>query len=185
MRALRLVALIAVLVAGCGPRITYRHDGQPYRDRDRALAAVRLSHANMVAGIAPAQNRVGGTLNMYVPSKSAVLEHGIRKSGEPRYEILEYVAETAVLGNQSLYDALIKRNSFDRVVLQDSDGQHITPQAGERVVYLYMPNAQSIGWFFSSNTVKRERVQFDMTKPSRAERVQYWIDSVEALARVK
>jgi len=185
MRAILLVCAAATLVAACGPRITYRYGGQAYRSSDQALAAAEKSHASMVEQIVPATNRVSGTLDLYIPDRDAIKERGIRRTGEPRPEILDYVAETALLANKSLYDALIKRNSFDRVTLHYSSGEHITPKAGERAIYLYAPNVDSIGWFFASAAVPRERIHFDMTKPDRAARVQYWIDSVEALAKIK
>jgi len=149
------------------------------------LAAAEQSHASMVEQIVPAKNRVGGTLDLYIPDRDAVIERGIRRTGEPRQEIISYVAETAWLANKSLHDALVKRNSFDRVTLHYSSGEHITPKAGERAVYLYVPNVDGIGWFFASTAVPRERIHFDMTKPDRSVRVQYWIDSIEALAKIK
>ena len=185
MRAIVLVCLAAILVSACGPRITYRYAGQAYRSQDAALKAARSSHASMVSQIELAKNRIGGTLDLYIPDREAIMERGIRKTGEPRQEILEYVAETALLANQSLYDALLKRNSFDRVELHYSNGQHVTPKAGERAVYLYQPNVDGAGWYFASNAVPRERIHFDMTKPDRAQRVQYWIDSIEALAKIR
>jgi hypothetical protein len=185
MRALAFICIAALLLAACGPRITYRYGGQVYRSQDRALAAARSNHAGMVEQIVPATNRVGGTLNVYIPDRSAIMDRGIRKTGEPRQEILDYVTETSMLANQSLYDALIKRNSFDNVVLNYSTGQHVTPKTGERAVYLYLPNVDGQGWFYASEVVPRERIHFDMTKPDRAQRVQYWIDSVEALAKIK
>lgn len=185
MRALALACLVALLVAACGPRFTYRYGGQAYRSQDQALDAARKAHASMVEQIVPAQNRVGGTLNLYIPNRDSILDRGIRKTGEPRQEILDYVAETAMLANRSLYDALIKRNSFDNVVLTYSTGQHVTPKTGERAVYLYLPNVDGQGWFYASEVVPRERIHFDMTKPDRAQRVQYWIDSVEALAKIR
>lgn len=185
MRALVLVCLVAMLVSACGPRITYRYAGQAFRSQDQALGAARKSHAAMVEQIEPATTRVGGTLSLYIPDREAIMERGIRKTGEPRQEILDYVAETGMLANQSLYDALVKRNSFDNVVLHYSSGQHVAAKPGERVVYLYQPNVDGTGWFFSSDAVPRERIHFDMTKPDRAQRIQYWIDSIEALAKVK
>jgi hypothetical protein len=185
MRALALVCLVAMLVAGCGPRITYRYAGQAYRSQDQALAAARRSHASMVEQIVPATNRVGGTLDVYIPDRNAILDRGIRKTGEPRQEILDYIAESGLLSYQSIYDALVKRNSFDRVALHYSNGEHISPKGGERALYVYQPNVDGIGWFYSSASVPRERVHFDTTKPDRAQRIQYLIDSVEALAKIR
>lgn len=185
MRALLLVCAVAILVSACGPRITYRYAGQAYRSQEAALQAARKSHASMVSQIEPAKNRIGGTLNVYIPDRNAIMERGIRKTGEPRQELLDYVAETAMLANQSLYDALLKRNAFDNVVLHESTGQHVTPKAGERAVYLYQPNVDGAGWYFASSAVPRERIHFDMTKPDRAQRVQYWMDSIEALAKIR
>ena len=184
MRATLLVCVLAI-VAGCGPRLTYRYGGQAYRSQDQALAAAAKSHASMVEQIVPAMNRVGGALDVYVPDRNAIMERGIRRTGEPRQEILDYVSESMMLANKSVYDALVKRNSFDRVTLHYSNGEHITPKAGERAVYLYAPNVDGISWFFASAAVPRERIHFDMTKPDRSARVQYWIDSVEALAKIK
>ena len=185
MRAVVLICLTAVLVSACGPRITYRYAGQAYRSQDQALAAARKSHADMVGQIVPARNRVGGTLDVYVPDRNAIMDRGIRKTGEPRQEILDYITESSMLSYQSIYDALVKRNSFDRVVLHYSNGEHISPKRGERAVYVYQPNVDGIGWFYSSDAVQRERVHFDTTKPDRAQRIQYWIDGVEALAKIK
>jgi hypothetical protein len=184
MRAALVICMAALLLQGCGGS-TYRYGGKAYRNADQALAAARESNAKMVAQIAPAKNRVGGTLVIYVPNKDSVIERGVRKTGEPRQESLDYVAETIMLRNQSLHQALVQRNSFDDVTLHYSDGGHIAPKAGERVVYLYQPGVDNSGWFFASAAVNRERIHFDMTKADASARVQYWIESIEALAKIK
>ena len=184
MRTLLAICLVIPFLAGCA-RITYRYDGQAYRSAEQALKAHQVSNDTLVAQIQPARNRVGGTLNFHVPDKNAILERGIRKTGEPRAEILDYVAESSSLTHRGLYDALVKRGSFDRVQLNFSGGEHVPSKPGEYVVYLFQPNAQTAAWFFSSDAVKREQLHFDTSKTDRAERIQYWLASIEALAKIK
>jgi hypothetical protein len=176
-------AALTAALAACG--ITYQYDGRPYESAAAGLAAAREAHEKIVAQTPVASNRVGGTLNFYSPDKASILERGIRKTGEPSPQILDYVAEISLTDYRGLYNALVKRGSFDRVVFHYSDGQHVPAKAGEYAVYLYQPNVDRIGWFFASDTVKQHPLQFDMSKAERAERIRYWLDSIDALARVK
>ena len=184
MRRLVLCGAVSLTVAlgGC---VTYSYEGQAYNSAEAALAAAKASNDKVVSQIRPATNRVGGTLNLYSPDKTAILERGIRKTGEPRQEILNYIADVSLISQRGLYDALVKRGSFDRVTHNLSDGQHVPPKAGEFVVYLYQPSVDRVAWFFSSDTVRQQPLHFDMSKAERSERIQYWLDSIDALARVK
>ena len=183
MKRLLFVSALLPCLLGCVH--TYRYDGQAYPSREEAIRAVRSSNTSMLTRITPAANRIGGTLNFYVPEKSAIQERGVILTGKPPANLIDYVVEVASINHQALYDALVRRGAFDRVKLQYSQGEHIPTQNGEYMVYLYQPNARAAAWFFSSDLVKREQVNFDTSKSDRAEKIQYWLDSIEALAKVK
>jgi hypothetical protein len=183
MRSVFLTCFAALFLAGCG--IKYTYSGKTYNSANEALAAAQTSNDDLVTLIKPVRNRIGGTLHYYMPNREAILERGIRKTGEPRKEITDYIADTSTINYTGLYNALVKRNAYDRVVLHYSSGEHIDPKPGEYVLYLYQPNVQSTGWYFVSDSVSRESVQFDTSKADRLQRVEYWLSSVDALARIK
>lgn len=184
MRAFVAVCVLLALATGCA-RTTYRHGGIAYSTKEAALAAAEKSKENMLARITPARSRVGGTMNLYMPDRQAIVEREVPKMGELRQEILDYLADGALIRYRGLYEAVLKRGSFDRVVLHATRGEEIPPKSGEFVLYVYQPGPGTSAWFFSSDSVKRERIHFDLSKPDASERVQYWLDSIDALAKVK
>lgn len=181
----RLVVICAVLSCLAACANSYRYEGQTFTSQEEALTAAKASNSSMLARIRPAEHHVGGTLNFYIPDKATIMERGVTRTGNPRESLIDYVAETSSIAYRTFYDALVKRASFDRVVLHYSGGEQIPAQKGEYVVYLYQPNASAAAWYFSSDVINREQLHFDTSKSDRAEKVQYWIDSIEALAKTR
>jgi hypothetical protein len=128
---------------------------------------------------------VGGTLDFYIQDKEAILQRGFKTAGPLPSEGKDYLAETAVMSFRNIYDAVVKRGSFDRVMLHYSGGEHITPQPGERVVYHYRPGPDISAWYFSSDAVSREPLHSDTGKVDQFENVQLWLQSLDALAKKK
>lgn len=113
------------------------------------------------------------------------MQRGFRTANPPTQAGKEYLAVAASMSLQSMYDAVVKRGSFDRVMLHYSGGEHINPKPGERVVYHYRPGPDAAAWYFASGTVSRQLIHFDTGKSEPFEKVQFWLESLDALARQK
>ncbi len=80
-------------------------------------------------------------------------------------------------------EAIRVRNIFERLEIEESsDGAHVTAKSGESVVYFYMPDRSTGGWYYVSEATKRTPLNFDKGNPDKVGKVKYFIDSVEALA---
>jgi hypothetical protein len=184
--ALTAVGACAILLglAGCGGT-RYMHAGQTYLDKREALAAVKAEHEDLIARTRVTADRVGGTLDFYIPSKESLMQRGFRAANPITSDGKDYLAETAAMLMRNMYDAVVKRGSFDRVTLHYSDGGHINPKPGERAVYFFRPGPDTAAWYFSSDAVTRRPLHFDTGKTERFEKVQFWLESLDVLAKMK
>jgi hypothetical protein len=150
------------------------HAGQAYSDKEDALAAVKASQDALVAQTRPASDRVGGTLHVHIPDKKSILQRGFKTAKPPSNNVKDFLSEAALLQFKGRHEALVRRGSFDRVVLHSSSGEHIEPGPGEPVVYLHLSGPSQGGWYFSSDKVRRAPLRVD---------AESWLERLEALAK--
>jgi hypothetical protein len=173
---------LAAGLAACGGAL-YVYEGKSYRDKQEALAAVKAGHDDVLAHTRASTNRVGGSLDVYIQDKNVMMERGFRTATPLTQDGKDYMGETAAMSLRNMYDAILKRGSFDQVILHYSGGEHINPQAGQRVVYHYRPGPETSAWYFSSDAVNRQPLHADTGKAATFEKLEFWLDNLDALAR--
>ena len=184
MRILLSACALLVALAGCSST-TYNYAGQSYSSKQEVLAAIKAKHDNMIARTRASTDRVGGTLDFYIPNKESLMQRGFRTANPVTPDGKDYLGEASAMSLRYLYDAVVKRGSFDRVILHYSGGEHINPKPGERVVYHYRPGPDTAAWYFASDAVSRQPLHFDTGKSEPFEKVQFWLESLDALAKKK
>jgi len=198
VRVLAVTALVAL--SGCStlammgdiarvtapPSDTYFYAGKGYADKQEALAAAKASHDDLIAKTRAAAERIGGSLAFYIPQKPDIMRRGFESASPLSDDVKDYRAEATFLQYRSLYDAVVKRGSFDHVMLRHSNGGHVLPQRGERIVYLYLSGPEEGAWYFSSRDSsgagRRQQLGFSR-KPERSERVESWLERLDAQAK--
>lgn len=180
MRVIHVVvlALIIPVLSAC---TTYRYGDRTFNDRRDAEAAHRGEIDVIRMGFKPRISPLAKSGRIVVPAKSLVMDRGLREGGSA--EARDYVATVLYNDYRAVAETIQQRNIFRRVDIEESlDADHVTPKSGEAVIYFYMPDNKTAGWYYISETTKRTPLHFDRGNPDKVGKVKYFIDSVEALA---
>jgi hypothetical protein len=177
---IKIVATCAVVLSlsGC---MTYKYDGKTYHSKDEAVAAERAYYDRVLSEIKPLEAPVAQHARFCIPSSQIVYERATHGGAAGR----QYVAETIEIAMKYVYDSLQKRRIFTTVDFEWTNGDHVTPTSGEDVIYFYLPEPKTGGYYFLSDAVKRTPVTFDRGNPDPTGRMMYFLDSVQSLASIK
>lgn len=174
------VALIVLMLSGCMP-MRYTYGDRTFTDRKEAEAAQKANLDAIQAGVQARKAPVAKLGRVVIPSKTLLIDRGTNPSAST--EARDYVATIHYNGYRNVGEIIRQRNIFERLDIEDSaDAGHVIPTAGEAVIYLYMPDNKTSGWYYISKTTKRTPLHFDQGNPDKVGRVKYFLDSVEALA---
>ena len=171
-------ALVIPMLSGCA---TYRYGDRTFHDRNEAEAAAKADRDTLRTGFKPRNTPLAKLGRVVIPSKTLVIDRRTKEGASA--EARDYVATVLYNDYRNTAETIRQRNVFERLDIEDStDGEHITPKAGEAVIYLYIPDNKTAGWYYISKTTKRTPLHFDQGNPDKLGRFKYFIDSVEALA---
>lgn len=179
MTRLALAFLLCSTLMGC---VTYKWRDESFSSRQDAIAAVRKAQAETLAKIDPLPKPVAKSAKFIGVSNTLMLDRGTVGTN---MEIRSYIAEAQHIQMKNVYDAMVKRNIFEKLAYVEGDGSDQTPTRDEAIIYFYLPDNKTGGYYFVSPTVKKTPVQFDRGNPDIAGRTVYLLDSVAALASIK
>jgi len=180
MRFLKIaaVALIIPMLSGC---MKYRYGDRTFTDRSEAEAAQKAETDMIRAGFKPRNTPLAKLGRVVILSKTLVIDRRTKEGAST--EARDYVATILYNDYRNTAEIIRQRNVFERLDIEESvNGEHVTPKDNEAVVYLYMPDNKTAGWYYISKTTKRTPLNFDFGNPDKAGRLKYFFDSVEALA---
>lgn len=161
---------------------TYKWQDQSFTSRQEAIAAVERSYNEILPKIQPLPKPVARYGRFVSLTDTLRLERGTVGSN---MEGRSFIAETSKIGSRNLYAALVRRNIFEKLEYFEGDGSDQQVKGDEAVIYYYMPDSKTGGYYFISPALKKTPVQFDRGNPDLAGRTQYLLDSVEALASIR
>ncbi len=125
-----LVVLLATAIAGCAQ---YKLGDKSYSSKEEALAALKQRHdEEILSKIEPLPKPVGRTAK-FVGIKHAVLLE--RATIGANMDGRGYVAETQVANMKATYEAIVKRNIFQKVEYAESDGLDQNVAGEDAVIY--------------------------------------------------
>ena len=170
--------LIGFAISAC---MTYRYGDRSFDDRKEAEAAQKADRDLIRGAFKPRSTTLAKTGRIVIPTKTLILERGLRKGGPA--EGRDYVAISLYNGYRLVGETIKRRNIFDRTDIEETaEAGHAAPKSGEAVIYLFMPDNKTAGWYYVSEATKRTPLHFDDGNPDRVGRVKYFIDSIEVLA---
>jgi hypothetical protein len=175
-----VIAVTVSMLSACASG-TYRYGERTFSDRKEAEAAQKADLESMRGVLKPRSAPVAKSARIVIPSKTALMERGLRPGGTA--DARDYVATMSYSSHRFTAESVRYRNIFERVEIEEStDPGHVAPKAGEAVIYFYLPDNKTVGWYYISGTTKRTPIHFDSGNPDRGARFKYFIDSIEALA---
>ena len=160
--AIVVAPLIIPALSGCA---TYR--------QQKVEAAQKANIETIRAGISPRDAPVAKSGRVVIPSKTLLVSRLTS----------DFVATYYVNSYRATAELIRQRNIFEQLDIEESaDGGHVTPKTTEAVIYLYVPDNKTSGWYYISKTTKRTPLNSDSGNPDKVGRFKYFLDSIEALA---
>jgi hypothetical protein len=181
MRYLKLLLVLAIVFTLFTSCTKYRYGDQTFTDRSKADAAYKDVYAKRLAAISPRKASLAKYAKVIIPNKAVTLERGVTTTGTN--DGRDYVAASLYDGNYMVGEMIRKRNIFEKVdIISTPDPGHVSPPKDEVIIYLYVPDRTSAGWYYISDKTKRTPLNFDRGNPDIDGRYKYFIESIEALA---
>lgn len=169
--------LAGISVAGC---MTYTYQNVKYSSEEQAYNAQQQVIRTVYAGVAPAQQKVGGRLLACFPDSDAIYENGTVGGANGR----KYVARILEEDYKTTIEVINRRAAFDQVEVVRTKGDRCAVREGDRAaIYLYMPNSKLQQWYFTSKTVEKQALNFDRGEADLSNRYSNFSSTVENLAR--
>ena len=180
MRArISVVLVMATAVLGCTPNYTYR--GVQYSSPAGVLAAQERHLDSLLNGIEARPRPIAGHARVVIPDKEALLERGVKPGGSA--EVRDYYASVFNNMVQFVPRAIEKRHIFERVDVQvTATPEFLGPTPGVITIYRYVSSDENAGWYYSSETTPRARINMDFRVRDVARLYNSLLHSIEVLA---
>lgn len=178
MRVL-LSLFLCVALSAC---TSYKWRDQTYSNKQDAVNAVKKSQDDMLATIKPLPKPVAKNARFVGVTMPVMVEKGTYGTN---MDARDWIAQAAYIQVRATYDALVKRNVFEKLEYVEGDGSEQKISRDEAVLYFYVPDVKTAGWYFISPSVSKTPVHFDKGDPDFAARTRYFVTSVESLAAIK
>jgi len=174
-----LALLVVAAVLGCTPNYSYR--GVQYSSPAGVLAAQERHLDSLLNGIEPRSRPVAGQARVVIPDKKALLDRGVKPAGSP--EVRDYYASIFYNMVQFVPRAIEKRNIFERVEVQETATPEFLPPArGIITIYRYVSSDADAGWYYSSETTPRARININYRTRDAAALYDSLLRNIEVLA---
>ncbi|KAF0222729.1 MAG: hypothetical protein FD176_2406 [Rhodospirillaceae bacterium] len=147
----RICILMMVLVlAGCAR--TFKYDNVSYPSRELALAAARTDTDRKVAGVQVADEKVGGSILVVIPTNDIIQQHGVVTTGNPSQESKGYVADVLEIGFLGMADVVKRGQVFDHVdVGRSPDPEGETAGGYDYKLWLLGKSQSEWQWYLSKS----------------------------------
>ncbi len=173
--------LLAVIV-GCGN--IYKYKGVDYRSPEEALAAQKTDLDSLKSEITPTEKKRGGTAVLVIPTFETLVALGIKKKGNPKHELTDFVGKSLAASYRAMYDCLSQRRIFDKVTLIED--KYPIPLAKkiikeyDVVIYLNLAGPDQAQWFMrAAPNYKNMTLDFDKSKAMGSSRIISWLDNID------
>lgn len=170
------VLLAAGLAVGCS---SYRYGDSSYASREAAETAASEHLRDIVIRVAPRRSALAPEARLVIPKLEVIKERGTGSRTQDK----EYTAGILHADYKNTLQMIARRKVFTRVWFEESNGEHIQPKNGEPVIYLYMPDSKTAGWYYvSGKAATPVPLKVDRTKERDFDRAYSLVGAVEGLA---
>jgi len=176
-----LVLFLSACAAG-----TYTFNKKNYTSSQEALAAHKVYLNEINQKIKPTDNKLGGSAAVVIPSYDTCVALGIKRTGHPQHELIDYLGKFIVEGYRGMAKYLEKRNIFDKVTIVEDKYPVPTAKKIKRdydaVLFLKLvgPEPGQAQWFlmFAPN-YRQVSVYLNRSAEDGYPRVKSWLDNIE------
>jgi len=172
----------ALFLASCSYQ--YHFNNNSYSTPDDALNAQREYLDGIENELKPYDFPPMGNALIVTPSKRTCGLNGIKSTGQPTREMMDYFGKFLERDYASFSKILIKSNLFASVnhVIDDFPAQYVenVKKNYSAVIYLNMESPNQISWFMLVPPVESpKRLNFDQKAEMGVPRTQSWLNSIK------
>jgi hypothetical protein len=169
-------------MVGCVNAYKYRDEN--YRSQEEALAAQKTDLDGIKSQITPTQRKRGGSAALVIPTFETFVALGIKKTGNPQQEMVDFLGKKIVAGFRFQSDILDKRKIFDKVTLIEAN--YPIPVAKkiiaeyDVVIYLNLAAPDQAQWFMMvAPNYKNMTLNLDNSKAAGYPKLISWLENIE------
>ena len=165
-------------------RAQFGYGGTLYPSAGAALEAQRRQNASTLSEIPRSTNPVDGRALLVLPSRALIRQRGIRTTGPPTEEQIEFIVTAVEVGYDNMADALRKRQIFDDLTVKKSDEpESVKPDKHDVIIYPTLPSSGQVQWFLRTGSPTSEAVPIYTNQTlSGREQMLAWLDYVAQTA---
>lgn len=167
---------------GCGN--TYKYKGQNFHSPEEALNALRIDLYAVKSQITPTPKKRGGTAAVVIPTFETFVALGVKKTGNPKKELSDYIGKFLVLSSSAMYDFIDQRKIFNKVTLIEDN--YPIPAVKkiiaeyDVVIYLDLVSPEQAQWFMRvTPDYKIMPLNSDKSKAVGYPRTLSWLENIE------
>lgn len=160
------ILICIMLLVGCAH---YSYNNVKYQTKEEAFAAQSQNQQQIESQILPAKNKCAGNTLVVIPNLNTIKATAITKTGNPKEDFIDYVAQVTMRGYKNMGICLDKRHIFNKVDIQGVDYtiQYAQENKGKYdvVIYLKLLGPSQAQWMMICKPKYIERPIFmDMSK---------------------
>jgi hypothetical protein len=185
-----LLLILYLSLIACAGTIKYSYNHVIYDSPEPALAVQKAENDVILSAVEPINHPVGGSVIVVLPSKSYFVRNMVDWKGhEPREQIKEQINNfNFTLKNNDLRargEALEKRRIFDRVVITDNDNPEQIAFTEDTGLFFFKKYGKEQWFLKKKNSNTMIEIEETSTAFPKAQRLMWWLDNIEKIARNK
>ncbi|MBK7414123.1 MAG: hypothetical protein IPJ38_02385 [Dechloromonas sp.] len=183
-KLLYIVVVLALLaLSGC-VTTKYTFNGESYRSSPDALAAQKVFLDKLLAEIKSRDNTIDAKVLVVTPAASTIEALGIKRTGTPKQEQIDFMTQFTVSDQLFFVDALKKSKLFKQV--ESRVAEHTLKEARlaeekySAVIYFHLVSPTQGGWYLIKSGIDAPTQINSDAIAKGAPRIESWIDSIES-----
>ena len=163
---------------------TYKYKDHNYHSQEEALASLKYDLYEVKSQILPTKNKRGGVAAIVIPTFETFIALGVKKRGNPKQELIDYIGKYLVVSNRVVYDFIDQRKIFNKVTLiEDNYPIPVVKKIMaeyDAVIYLDLVSPEQAQWFMRvTPDYKNMPLNSDTSKAVGVSRTLSWLENIE------
>ncbi len=185
-----LILTMYLMLISCAGKVTYNYNNVEYESPETALESQKAEIDTILNKITPTSYPIGGSAVVVLPSKlyaekNFIVWKGPEPSEEQKVKSTNYIANIILNNWRSRGEALQKRRIFNRVIITNDDDPENASFNEDIAIVLFKKEGKE-QWFLrkkDANTILA--IEEVSTAFPKFQRLMWWLDNVEKMARGK
>lgn len=185
-----LILAVSLMLVSCAGKITYNYNNIKYESPELAIAAQKAEIDTILNKVTPTSHAVGGSAVVVLPSKlyaekNFVVWRGPEPSEEQKLKSTNYITNIMLNNWHLRSEALEKHRIFDRVIITNNDDPENASFDEDIAIVLFKKEGKEQWFLKKKNSNAIIAIEEVSTAFPKSQRLMWWLDNVEKMARGK